>query len=172
MSDLATFRDMLRINKHRLDDELEIQADVMDRISSRIAALNSQKDEAENDLKLCEAKLFRELKDNDEKITDKAADSAVKRDPERARAWTRANDAEALLRQWQGLYEAWKARGFSINKLCDLYAAQYFTKDSHSISSRSDRRRGEEAAREERRPYEGGTSRDEQPRTRRRMIEG
>jgi len=166
--DLDTYRRMLRPNKNRLDDELETQADVMDRISDRIAKLVAQNDEAENDLKLVEARLFRSFKDEDEKTTDKAAESAVKRHQDRARAFEKATQMGYELRRWQGLYEAWKTRGFAINKLCDLYAAQYFTKDSHSISNRSDRRRGEEAALSERRPYEGGFN----PTTRRRITGG
>lgn len=169
MDDLDTFRRLLRVNKNRLDDELELQADVMDRLSERIAKLVVRSEEAENDLKLTEARLFRDLKDGDEKMTDKAAESAVRRHQERARAFKAVLDASHELRLWQGLYEAWKARGYSINKLCDLYAAQYFTKDAH-ISDRS-RRRGESAALEERRPYHGGYS-PPAASTRRRIQEG
>lgn len=169
MDDLDSFRRLLRINKNRLDDELELQADVMDRLSERIAKLIAEADGLENELKLTEARLFRQFKDDDEKLTDKAAESAVKRHQERARALERYSAASYDLRLWQGLYEAWKAKGYAINKLCDLYAAQYFTKDSHSISSRSDRRRGEEAALRDRKPYEGGLH---SPAARRRINEG
>lgn len=149
-NDLDTYRQLLRVNKHRLDDELEVQAEVMDRISDRIAKLTALVSEAENHLKVTEARLFREFKDTDDKITDKAADSAVKRHRERDQAFNRATEATQELAQWIGLHQAWKARGFSIGSLCNLYVAQYFTKDSHSISARSDRRRGEEEALRER----------------------
>lgn len=171
MADLDTYRRMLRVNKHRLDEELETQAEIMDRISDRISALSARASEAENDLKLTEARLFRDFKSDDEKLTDKAADSAVKRHQERISAFRRSISASQELAQWYGLHEAWKARGFSINKLCDLYAAQYFTKDSHSVSPRSDRRRGEAEALRDRRPYEG-ENRTESSSTRRRILEG
>lgn len=154
MSDLDTFRRLLRINKHRLDDELELQAEVMDRISDQISRLAASVDVAENDLKLTEARIFRQTKDLDEKITDKATENIVKRHSDRIKAFDRVVSARQDLAQWQGLHEAWKSRGYSINKLCDLYVAQYFTKNSHSISERSDRRRGEESALQDRKPYE------------------
>lgn len=171
MSDIATFRNMLRPNKNRLDDELEVQADVMDRISTRIASLDLVYDQAKAELDMVEARLFKGFKEDGDKVTDKSAAASVIRDRDYIAAQRKLGDARLNLAEWRGLYEAWKARGFAINKLCDLYAAQYFTKDSHSISTRSDRRRGEEAARDERRPYEGGISRGEEPRVRRR-IEG
>jgi hypothetical protein len=171
VSDIETYRRLLRPNKHRLDDELEIQAEVMDRISDSIANVARLAAEAADNLKLVEARLFRELKDADEKLTDKAADSAVRRHPERVRAFERMTSANQQLNEWQGLHEAWKARGYSINKLCDLYVAQYFTKNSYSISDRSDRRRGEEAALRDRPPYRGGNH-SEGSTPRRRINEG
>jgi hypothetical protein len=157
MDDLETYRRMLRPNKHRLDDELELQADIMSRISDRIAQLVAKVSEAENNLKVTEARLYREFKDSDDRATDKAAESAVKRHQERTRAFERVTGATQELAQWNGLHEAWRVRGYSVNKLCDLYVAQYFTKNSHSISNRSDRRRSEEEALQDRKPYHGGS---------------
>ncbi len=166
--DLETFRRLLRINKHRLDDELEVQADVMDRISTKIASLDMAHDSSKAQLDATEARLFKDYKEVGEKITDKSALAEVIRDRDYLGALRNLGDAKLELREWQGLYEAWRARGYSINKLCDLYAAQYFTKDSHSVSSRSDRRRGEEHALQQRKPYEGGI---DSPSTRRRIRE-
>ena len=110
MADIKTYRNMLRINKHRLDDELEEQAQVMDDLSSRVAILNSRVIEAKDVLSRTEARIFRELKDEDDKTTDKAADSAVKRDPERVKAFQAHQAARAEHEEWSGLYEAWKSR--------------------------------------------------------------
>lgn len=155
MDDLQTFRGMLRVNKNRLDDELEVQAEVMDRISDRVAKLAALVSEAENNLKTTEARLYREFKEDDTKATDKATESAVKRHRDREAAFGLLVERTSTLAQWTGLHAAWKARGFSISSLCDLYTAQYFTKNSHSISNRSDRRREDEAL-QDRRPYRGG----------------
>jgi hypothetical protein len=168
MDDLDTFRAMLRVNKHRLDEELEVQAEIMGRISDRMAAVSAKSAEAEQDLKAIEARLFRQFKDDDQKLTDKAADSAIKRHQDRVRAFERSVHADKELAQWQGLYAAWKARGFSINSLCDLYLGQYYTKDSHS--SKVDQRRSEESALQERRPYVRSVTSGGSPR--RRISEG
>jgi len=172
MNDLQTFRGMLRINKHRLDDELEVQAEVMGRISDQIAHLAAKAAEALDAVKVAEARIYRQLKDDDEKLTDKAADSAVRRHQERTRAFEKLTMVNQELAQWQGLYEAWKARGFDVRKLCDLYFAQYYTKDSHTPSNQNRHARNEESALRERRPYEGGRSQDYGSSTRRRISEG
>ena len=169
MDDLQTFRALLRVNKHRLDEELEIQAEVMDRISDRMAQISARAAEAEQELKAAEARIYRQIKDGDEKMTEKAADNAVRRHQDRIRAHERMVLVNQELAQWQGLYAAWKARGFSISSLCDLYLGQYYTKDSHS--SRTDQRRSEEVALRERRPY-AGANRQYSESTRRRISEG
>lgn len=187
-ADIHAYRNMLRISKHRLDDELEVQSQVMDDISSKLTVLNSRVLETADALKLVESRLFRELKEDTEKMTDKSADALVKQDPERKRAWISWQAARAEHEDWSGLYDAWKARGFALRELCGLYVAQYFTVDSFT-SGRDDRpaRRGGEAqARAERPAYNsrigllGGRdeNKDEEPapdrvagRVRRRVIE-
>jgi hypothetical protein len=188
VSDIRAYRNMLRINKHRLDDELEVQSQVLDDISSKLTVLNSRTLEANDQLKLVEARLFRELKDDNEKMTDKNADALVKQDPDRKRAWQAAQAARAEHEDWSGLYDAWKARGFALRELCGLYVAQYFTIDSFTggRDDRPHRKGGEERARMERPAYTsrvgllGGRdeNRDEEPapdrvagRVRRKVIE-
>jgi hypothetical protein len=186
VSDIRAYRNMLRINKHRLDDELEVQSQVMDDISSQLTVLNSRMLEANDNLKLIEARLFRELKDDSEKITDKAADAMVKQDPQRKRAWQQAQAARAEHEDWTGLYDSWKARGYSIRDLCGLFVAQYFTIDSFTggRDDRPQRKGGEERARMERPAYTSRVglirgqdeNRDEEPavrsdRVRRKVIE-
>lgn len=172
MDDLQTFRGLLRINKHRLDDELEVQAEVMGRISDKIASLAAKAAETSDALKTAEARIYRQLKDDDDKLTDKAADSAVRRHQDRARAFERVTLAHQELAQWQGLYDAWKARGFDVRKLCDLYSAQYYTKDSYTPRNRDHNPRNEQSALRERRAYEGERTQNYGSSTRRRIGEG
>lgn len=155
VADIRQYRNMLRISKHRLDDELEVQSQVLDDISSQLTILNSRMLEANDQLKLVEARLFRELKDDNDKMTDKAADAVVKQDPERKRAWQASQAARAEHEDWSGLYDAWKARGFALRELCGLYVAQYFTIDSFTggRTDRSQRRGTEEQARAARPEY-------------------
>jgi zinc transporter ZupT len=55
MPTLEQYQNMLRINKLRLDDELEIQAELQHAISMEVARLNTLDLEAENKLKSTDA---------------------------------------------------------------------------------------------------------------------
>lgn len=128
MDDLRTFRDMLRVDKHRLDDELELQADIMDRIAERMTALGSELRQAEEDMKIADAAAFLEAKNSG--LSIEVAGRVARLGETRASAWHAYTKAKEEHDRWSNLLESWKGRGFSINKLCDLYAAQYFTVDS------------------------------------------
>lgn len=135
MSDLQTYRDMLRINKHRLDDELEIQADVLERISEQVARLSTSHNEAVEVFKRSEASAFIDHKQAGE--ADKLADANSKRDPQRMKAWAEVQRAREELDVWRDLYEAWKARGYSLKELTSLYVAQYFSVNpNHNVDRR------------------------------------
>lgn len=133
---IETYRNMLRVNKHRLDDELEIQAEVMDRIGQQLTLANSRAIEAEDSLKKVEARLFREFKDAGEKVTDATAKSESLRHRDRTQAWEAYQLTRATHQEWQVLYEAWKARGFSLKELGELFGTQYF--QINSIQRRDD----------------------------------
>lgn len=133
---LEQIRAMLYINKHRLDDELQIQADIMDRISTQVVLKNSAMLEAKDDLSKVEGRLGEDFRDGEVKLTVGQLDAKIRRSPERVRAWDRYQQARAGLESWQGLHEAWKQKSYSLKALCDLYAAQYFSPDSHQVSER------------------------------------
>lgn len=143
MATLDQYRAMLRVNKHRLDDELEIQPDIMDRISTQVVIHSSKALEAKDELAKLEGRLAEGFRDDDAKLTVGAIDAKVKRDPERVRAWQKYQLARAEHEGWVGLLEAWRQKGYSIKTLADLYAAQYFTLSSTQTSERQ-RKRDEE----------------------------
>jgi hypothetical protein len=131
------YRTMLPVLKHRLDDELEIQAQIMEQISSETVRFNVRMLECKLALDKVEARLTAELKDDDPKMTVAVIDGKVKRDPEREAAWKAYINALGEHGRWVGLQEAWRAKGFSIKGLGDLYAAQYFQLSSHQVRDRS-----------------------------------
>ncbi len=122
---IEVFRNMLRINKHRLDDELEIQAETQERISSHLAQLNSRQLELKKTLDQEAARIVAELKEAS-KISDTAADKEAKRDRAYITAWQAWLVARQEHEEWAGLYEAWKARGYQLKTLADLHGDQYF----------------------------------------------
>lgn len=134
--DLETFRSMLAVRKNHLDDELEIQAEVMDRINRQVVAANSRMLSAKDELARLEARLGDEIKDDEPKLSLPAIDGKVKRHRERLDLWKRFQDAREHLEEWQGLHEAWKQKGYSIKTASDLYSAGYFTINSTSSSPR------------------------------------
>lgn len=139
LEELNTYRNMLRLNKHRLDDELEIQSEIQERISARVSILNSRLLEAADELRRLEAQLFADAKENGD--SDKVAEQSVRRHAERQRAWIKWQAARSEHEQWQGLYEAWKARGYSMKELVALYGAQYFVVSPGHVGGRADRPR-------------------------------
>lgn len=135
MDDINKYRDMLRVNKHQLDIELEVQPEVLERISRQIAELNAEIGGFADNVKRAEANSFNEAKEAGE--SDKRAEMAKHRDPfcEKARRAYQVRKQE--LEEWQGLYVAWQSKGYSIKELTSLYIAQYFSIDpNHNISRR------------------------------------
>lgn len=140
MTTLKDYRSMLRINRHRLDDELEIQAEVMDRISQEVNRLNSQMLSAKEELLRVEARLMTEIaEDAPSKMTVAQMEAAVRRHKDRRDAWVQYDIARYSFDEWEALRDAWKQRGFSIKTLADLYTSHYFTISDHQVRDRSDR---------------------------------
>lgn len=127
MSTIEQYRSMLRVNKHRMDDELEVQAEVMDRINQSLASAELEASEAKDELARLEARLAAEFKEDDTKLSLDAVAGKVRRDRSRIQAWDRLQARVADHKEWAGLHEAWKARGFAFTTLANLYVAGYFT---------------------------------------------
>lgn len=130
---LDQVRRMLPTQKHRLDDELEIHADIQERISLQVTVHNSRVLETKDELAKLESRLIDDLKDG-ERISNEVAAGRVKRDPERVRAWQRYQAARAEHEAWLGVYEAWRSKGYGMKTLADLYMAQYFNVNDRSMS--------------------------------------
>jgi hypothetical protein len=141
---------MLPVHKHRLDDELEIQAQIMEQISTEVIRLNARLLECKQALEKIEGRLLLDFKDDDgPKLNAAQVDAKIKRDSGRVTAWQAYLQALSDHGKWQGLLDAWRQKGFSIKTLADLYASQYFQLHSHQVRQRSDRETGAEAAQDE-----------------------
>lgn len=136
MTSVDEIRRRLKPDKHRLDDELELQPEVAYTLSRMVAQASSRADAAKDDLRVLEARLAHELRTGVEKITDKAVESAVLRDPERRtsfREWLRLKqEVDELV----GLEAAWRSRGFSLAGLTSLHGQDYFAQASRSYRER------------------------------------
>lgn len=143
MASIEQYRAMLCVNKHRLDDELEIQPEIMDHISTQVVIRNNRLIESKDDLARVEGRLSDDVRENEPKAGVAFIEARVRRDPERIQAWQRYQSARADYESWQGLLDAWKQKGYSIKTLADLYSANYFSLNSTQISDRQRRREQE-----------------------------
>lgn len=135
---IETFRAMLRVSKHQLDDHLEVQAEVLDRIGQRCAALKRRVSEAHEYMRQHEAHVMSARKAAGDAAV--LAEKTARADPERARRYTLELDAAQELAEWESLYEAWKSRGFSMKELTQLHTDQYFTHSATGNVDRGERR--------------------------------
>lgn len=128
-------RNMLRTNKHRLDDELEIQPEMMQRIADHAVMAESRAMEAKDALARVEARIADDAKEDDPKLSLDLIAGKVRRHAERIRAWDKYVAANAEHGTWRSALESWRQKGFSLKTLADLHAAQYFSANSASSGS-------------------------------------
>lgn len=131
--DIGYYRDRLRLNKHALDDALEEQADLMDRIGREVTRAARAEAEAEDALKREEGRLALALKRDGDKMTVPEVAAAVRTHRDRLAAMRAFLDAAERHSEWKGVYAAWKDRGYSIKELAGLHASSYFTASSHNM---------------------------------------
>lgn len=135
--DIRTYRQLLPIDKHRLDDALEIQADTQERISERLAVMSARVEAAADELKREEGRAFMSAKEGG--ASDKLAEVKAREDAQRNAYWIRWSTTRKEFEEWRGLLESWKARGFSLKELVALYAAKYFAINQDHAVGRSSR---------------------------------
>lgn len=129
-ADIAEFRDRLRIDKHNLDGELEIQSECQERIGRQVEALTTSVARLKRMMEATEADVLEEVKRDDPKLSNPLAEKEVRRNSKFIRAWEEYHTLKQELGEWTRLYEAWVARGYSLKDLASLHGQQYYTVDS------------------------------------------
>lgn len=133
----------MKINKHALDDELEIQADTLHRISEFMADARDAMERAEDKLDSEEADAFIEVSDmhRARKMNLDYIKNNVRNDPRRKAAWIAHREAALDFEKWENLYYAWKQRSYALTSLAELATASYYAVDS-TRERRSDQHAG------------------------------
>lgn len=124
MKTLDDYAALLTINKHALDDELLIQAEVSYRIGDRLAEAKAVAEELTEQAKRVEGTAFVTFKNASD--ADKLATEKARFQPE-VRDWkekVRLADLEQA--RWTNLSQSWEKRGYALRELCLLYGAGYF----------------------------------------------
>jgi hypothetical protein len=129
---LSDYRRLLRPDKHRIDDGLEEQASLLDEISDARARANTAANLAKDELARIEAIVGDDLLELHGKLSVDNLKARVIRDSRRRDVFNAYQDAREAAEQWDGLYEAWKSRGFQLRGLADLWMASYFNSDSYT----------------------------------------
>jgi len=125
MAGIDFYRSRLKVNKHALDDEIEVQSQYQEEISRELSMANTRLLEAKDTLARTEARVYLDLKGD--KVSDTAANNQVRVDSGRMADWRAWMAAREEHEQWLGMYDAWQRRGYSIKTGADLFTAQYFS---------------------------------------------
>lgn len=128
--ELTNIRKMLKINRHRLDEELEVNSDIQERIGREVARRNSLMLEAKRMLTETEARVIADLKEADPKLSNPIAEKEAQRHRDYRAAWTSYQVARQEHEEWEAAYKAWITRSYDLKALGELYGFQYFTIDS------------------------------------------
>lgn len=126
MATLDQYRNMLGINKLRLDDELEIQAQIQEQIGRTVAQLSARMLEMKDLLARTESDLIDTLKERDSKATVDQCKARMLRDPHRVKAWENLQRARLEHDEWDAVLQAWITKGYKLADIGGLYASDYF----------------------------------------------
>lgn len=159
LNDIRTYQGMIRIRKHHLDDELEMQAELLHKISDCTVRAKSDAMAAKDELDRIEGSIYSDAKQEHPKATVPELQGITMRNPARRESWKKYQQARQDQEEWEGLHEAWKSRGFALRALVDLRLASYYTSDSPSSSEHNDGRRALNEARRAAQERQGGTVR-------------
>lgn len=135
---IETYTGLLEVQKHRLDDHLEFQASFMQEIAEQYVHCNNKATALKDELQQVEARIAADVRDTHDKVSLAEIDGKIKRSPERNTALIKYQTAKVEADKWAALLESWRAKGFAIKTLADLYAAQYFSLSSHSHRQKHD----------------------------------
>lgn len=141
--DIAELKQYLRINKHRLDEELEEQPMLLFQISEAFVQASAERDMLKEQLATIDATLDGKARTKLERTQDKVTEAMVKNsvqtspDHEAASAaYLKAKNQADLL---AALKEAFHSRGYMIRDLCTLYAANYYEQGSAKPTNNTNR---------------------------------
>lgn len=147
MTTLDQYQKMLRTNKLRLDDELEIQAEMQYEIGAEVARLNSKMIEAKDTLARTEAELLEEYKRLNDKLTVDQAKGRVLTHQDRRKKWAVYQELREAHELWEAMLSAWIVKGYKMADLGTLFSADYFAITTVSGSSRREPSRADEERR-------------------------
>lgn len=129
-----TVNAMLRVVKHRLDDELEMQGEMAAHIGREVARQEQRVKAAQETLDDVEARLRLEFKERLTGYTVPEIGAKVQMDPDRKAAVVALHNTQREYKEWVALYDAWKQRSHALTNLAKLHGTDYYAQQSPSIT--------------------------------------
>ncbi|MCK5235407.1 MAG: hypothetical protein KAR06_00365 [Deltaproteobacteria bacterium] len=128
---IEEFRDLLKLDRTKLDHACQTQADLFYRVSQQYTMAVSRRDEAKEEVSMVDAKMGQKLRAtalaNDEKLTDKKMAADVQASSEHEEAHSNYLTIKAEADEWGILKESFLQRASMLKELCSLYIAGYFS---------------------------------------------
>lgn len=128
----------IRVNRHRLDEELELQGEWAYWIGQEVARRDSQVETYTDELKRTEARLYADAREKLDKPTEKEVEAWVRRHPDRVTSFERLQVAKVEAGKWAAAAEGWKQRSYSLKSLATLYSSDYWAQRSTTVTGPRD----------------------------------
>jgi hypothetical protein len=142
----------LSIDKDDLDTELITHAELYWHASEMLSELTELRDKTKQDLKLREAEIDAEERENaaitSSKITDKQVGAITAADEIVVQMQSDLIKQNQMVKRVEGLVDSYRERRHNLNKLVDLYTSNYWSAPRGVNSQEAKIRRSEEARRE------------------------
>lgn len=145
------YRRLLPTNKYTLDDELEQHATILEEIARTVVHHAAAVIKAKENMERVDASVARNIRDKLEKITVDEVARSVLRSREHQTAHSEWLAATMLHGEWSALEKAWRAKGFDISHLTELFTNNYFAQTRTSTSQKTYVRERALSAHDERR---------------------
>lgn len=126
MANIEYYRALLPVDKHELDDVLEKHHQLQEEIGRELNLAETAAKRAKDDVASVEARLFVEIKNSGDRISNEVVNAQVQTHRLREKAYDIMLTLQGQATDWARLYEAWQQRGWSIRGLGDLYSSEYF----------------------------------------------
>jgi hypothetical protein len=131
---LTEAKELLKIDKHRLDDMVMEQASLYDDIGDAHVMCMSERDMAKEALAEVDAVVSDEYRDNaitaGEKVTESALLRKVQQDTRHSDAYETYAELKLKTDRWGVLKDSFGQRASMVKHLCELYNNQYYTREA------------------------------------------
>jgi adenylate kinase family enzyme len=141
VTDIAELKEYLKIDKHRLDEELEEQPMLLFQISEAFVQAAAERDMLKEQLATIDANLDFDVRSDygDKKYTEAMVKNEIQTDKKHDTAMLKYLDAKKQADLLAALKEAFQSRGYMLRDLASLYTANYYEQGSAKPTNNTNR---------------------------------